>query len=582
MILSHGTEPTDSATLVSRAVVTGEFRRAATSRSGSVILIAILGTASIFYFCFLKSDRFGAYHDDGIYVATARSLADGQGYRILSLPDEPAQTKYPPLYPLILSLIWRVQPAFPDNLTLMMVLSVIAALSFLLLTRRYLVSSEYASPLQALIVVALTALNWRTVILSTSVYSEMLYAALSVGGLQLAEKHLNGKTGRMSGMILGLLIGLAFLTRTSGIALLVALAAYSLLKRQWRKALLPVGIGMVFVLAWAAWCYVNKNASQDLNAPFYTSYFAHLNQVVTDLQAQGGSSRLAVHFGMALENFIGGILVSIPLVCTGLNYQVLARLSEYLPGAGLGILFLIVILVSAGFIRTASKRVRLLHIYLVMSLGLYLFWLPSVSYDRFLMPMLPFLLLFLVCELGMLVSLARKGLQSGEAWGKVSGSFISFILFALIGLTLYGYGSGAYSSFKSLQPSASRAADDAQAISWIKENTASSDSLVCYRDPKYFLYTGHKAVRSFPMTEGYSWEEDQSSMEKLAHAVFRIIDEARARYIVVTATDFELEDRPEQHRKTFDSLIEQHPQNFVLVYESTDRRTRIFRIDGVT
>jgi hypothetical protein len=213
-----------------------------------------------------------------------------------------------------------------------------------------------------------------------------------------------------------------------------------------------------------------------------------------------------------------------------------------------------------------------------MCLGLYLLWLPGVSYDRFLMPVLPFLLLFLVCELGVLVSLARKGMHSAEAWRRVSGAFIALILVAVVSLTLYGYGSGAYSSFASLRTSATRAAEDAQAIAWIKEYSDSSDTLVCYRDPKYFLYTGHKAVRSFPMTEGFSWEEDQPSMDKLAQAVFRIIDEAGARYVVVTATDFELEDRPEQHRKTFDKLIEQHPLNLVLVFESTDGHTRIYRV----
>jgi hypothetical protein len=83
------------------------------------------------------------------------------------------------------------------------------------------------------------------------------------------------------------------------------------------------------------------------------------------------------------------------------------------------------------------------------------------------------------------------------------------------------------------------------------------------------------------MTEGFSWEEDQASIDKLALAVFRIIDEAHARYIVVTATDFELEDRPEQHRETFNKLIELHPRNFVLVFESPDQRSRIYRIENV-
>jgi hypothetical protein len=58
----------------------------------------------------------GHFHDDSIYLVSAKSLAEGHGYRILSLPAEPFQTKYPPLWPLILAAIWKIAPHFPENL----------------------------------------------------------------------------------------------------------------------------------------------------------------------------------------------------------------------------------------------------------------------------------------------------------------------------------------------------------------------------------------------------------------------------------------------------------------------------------
>src|SRR5580658_5707719 len=60
--------------------------------------------------------EFGRLHDDGLLFVSAKGLADGEGFRILSLPEQPAQTKYPVLYPLYLSLIWKINPNFPDNL----------------------------------------------------------------------------------------------------------------------------------------------------------------------------------------------------------------------------------------------------------------------------------------------------------------------------------------------------------------------------------------------------------------------------------------------------------------------------------
>lgn len=61
----------------------------------------------------------GAYHDDGIYVLTAKALAQGQGYRLIFLPNAPVQTKYPILYPALLAIIWKLRPSFPNNLFLM-------------------------------------------------------------------------------------------------------------------------------------------------------------------------------------------------------------------------------------------------------------------------------------------------------------------------------------------------------------------------------------------------------------------------------------------------------------------------------
>ena len=48
----------------------------------------------------------GSFQDDGIYVVTAKSLAEGRGYRLIHLPGEPAQTKYPILYPAMLAAVW--------------------------------------------------------------------------------------------------------------------------------------------------------------------------------------------------------------------------------------------------------------------------------------------------------------------------------------------------------------------------------------------------------------------------------------------------------------------------------------------
>src|SRR5687768_445560 len=76
----------------------------------------------------------GLYHDDGVYIVLAKSLAEGTGYTLMSLPSPQAQAKYPFLYPYVLSLIWRLQPSFPDNIWLLKLLNFVALFAALLLT----------------------------------------------------------------------------------------------------------------------------------------------------------------------------------------------------------------------------------------------------------------------------------------------------------------------------------------------------------------------------------------------------------------------------------------------------------------
>ena len=57
----------------------------------------------------------GVFHDDGVYTILGKSIATGQGYRFLHLPGAPAATHYPPGYPLLLALLWKIAPSFPEN-----------------------------------------------------------------------------------------------------------------------------------------------------------------------------------------------------------------------------------------------------------------------------------------------------------------------------------------------------------------------------------------------------------------------------------------------------------------------------------
>ena len=98
----------------------------------------------------------GAYHDDGIYVTVAKAIAQGDGYRLIHLPDAPVQTKYPFLYPAILAVIWKISPSFPGNLLLMQWVSLLSGAIAAGLSYLYLIRFGYCSRGVAAAAVALS------------------------------------------------------------------------------------------------------------------------------------------------------------------------------------------------------------------------------------------------------------------------------------------------------------------------------------------------------------------------------------------------------------------------------------------
>ena len=576
--------------MTNRALFSSLTLAGSRGRSPVILLTIVLFISSLLYFALLAPERFGAYHDDGIYATTAKALATGQGYKIISLPSEPPQTKYPPFYPWLLSLIWRVYPSFPENVTPLTLLSAISTLAFMFMSYRYLTSRDYATRWQALFAVGLAALNWRTMILATSMYSEMLYAALSVAALELAERNgLSGspRTGRLGifhsslrtdqvgarDVLTGTVIGLAFLTRSSGLTLLGAVALYYAMRRRWKRGFLVVCVASLFVLGWAAWCYATNPAADGVNASYHATYFRDISGMIKGLQAESNSSALQIILTILQQNFFSAIIVSIPTVCAGLSYAAPPGLGAIGGVISACAILLVLCLVIFGFVRQLKTGLRLLHIYIVLYLALHL-PIPYISYDRYLIPLLPFLLLFVIIELDRAIGLAIKGLKArGQLSQNLGAGFILLVVGSTVCLAIYGYTSGIRQSFGSLSAVYARAADDRQCASWIRANTDPSAVVMSYRDPTFYLYTDRKAA---PLTIVKS----PTTGEPVPSLLFNPISKFGVKYLIVTSVDFDHDYATDSQQAALKTLLEQNPNTFVLVYQSADGLSRIYRVDA--
>src|SRR5262249_7163768 len=208
--------------------------------------------------------------------------------------------------------------------------------------------------------------------------------------------------------------------------------------------------------------------------------------------------------------------------------------------------------IALGFLRSIYKGLRLLHIYIIFYLSLHLLW-PYTTYDRFLMPLLPFLLLFLILELQAIGSRVLKELQvAGQASRKISALFISLALIVMVGIALFSYGSGIQLAVSSLKRLGSRTSENAETIEWVKTNTELSDVLVCENDPVYYLYSGRKATRSSPLREGAIIQTNQLGIDK---TILSIISENNAKYLIITWSKSQQEDELDPYERGYKSLI---------------------------
>ncbi len=175
----------------------------------------------------------GSLTDDAFYVAMARSLAAGHGPVVQAGPDAPAANPglFPPGYPLMLAPLAFAQP---HGLDLLKLVGVLASLAFVGLAWRL---GRDDDSTHSVLILACVALNPWTVAWAGRITSDVPYAAIALAALLLGRGLVDGRAPsprRYAAVVI--LAGLAMLTRTIGLAVLLAIVATLLGHRRWARA----------------------------------------------------------------------------------------------------------------------------------------------------------------------------------------------------------------------------------------------------------------------------------------------------------------------------------------------------------
>ena len=213
---------------------------------GVVLFLLVLGLS------LWESFPPGIWHDDGVYVMLGRSLAEGEGLRYLGVEGSPLAPKFPPLFPLLLAMVWLLFPTFPDNASILSGLNLLIIAGAGGLFAAYLKNALKLRPQIAVLITLLAWISpqmWRVSLLPLSepLFLLGLVAALWAGARVEEE--------RGGGLVwIFILAGaVAIYARTLGLAVLAA-GSLALLVRRRPKAAAGIFLGLVaLLLPWALW-----------------------------------------------------------------------------------------------------------------------------------------------------------------------------------------------------------------------------------------------------------------------------------------------------------------------------------------
>ena len=314
----------------------------------------------------------GIWHDDGVYVLLGRSLAEGEGLRYVGIPGAPLAPKFPPLYPLLLGLVWLLFPSFPENVPLFgglnLVLTALAAGVFSLYLKKILgLPAPFA--LSATALIWISAHLWRvaSVPLSEPLFLLGLLMALWAGGRMEAK----GGIGPVGLFLLA--GGGALYARTLGVAVLAA-GVVALFLGGRRKAAGWTATGTLALFL--PWIYWSGRAADSIPEPLLDTLGPYGGWLMGQLLQQPWefAQFVAANAGHLLSRIATLLLPGVPG-----------------PSLLLGLVVAPVCLLGLGEL---FKRSRILPLTLCLSLGILLLW--PFQEIRLLVPFQPILMLCLV------------------------------------------------------------------------------------------------------------------------------------------------------------------------------------------
>jgi hypothetical protein len=430
--------------------------------------------------------------DNAVYLALARGLLEGEGYRDFFDPAAPRHTQFPPGFPAIVAgaLLLGAQPWVPLKGMVVAFSAAAVALTFLWLLRR-------RRPLAAVGVALLVAIGPGVLRLAHTELSDVPFWTFTMAALLAWERAPRRAAGRVAAGALA--VAAAYLVRTAGVTLVAAAAISFALRRRWRHAVILAAGVVPPLAAWALWSRGGGG---------YADAFRHVNPYDPGAGTVGPRDlllRLWENVGAYADRHL-------PMLLTGSESRLLLPLTVA-----------VVVLAAYGW-ASRVRRPGVAEVFLPLYLAMLLVWPVAWAGTRFLLPVLPLLLAY-----------AGEGLwrAARETRGRVppaAAGAVAVALVALAALPALGRDVGAGAVCRADYRAGDRyacehpARRDFYRIAEVAAEILPEGSVVINRKPSLFhAISGHPG-----RVQPYSRDPE---------TFFRAAREAGARYVVVDQLD---------------------------------------------
>ncbi len=460
-------------------------------------IAAAAGSVLLFMTIYLlRMDRcVGLFMDDAWYILLAKSLATGHGYTLINSPSPGIfQSLYPPAFPWLLSLAWRLYPQFPQNVWLLKSVSVIAMIGVGALSYYYFRNVRRVSYYVALGIALAAVLCPDFVFLITAnVLSEGIYCFGTLLTIILIERMARARGTGLSWLYClpgAVAASLTFLTRSVALGLLIAVLVYLMKERLPRMALIFAAGVIVCVGAWKIYALCHTSTPGQLaeqNGYISRDYMTHfrLRKAIVISSGEITTGELPLRVWRNIVQITGHCIEKIifdPLHQGGWDPEENRPLS-----------FILSLVVVAGFVFALRERVTLAEIYVALSLMIIVLWPWEPM--RFVLPLSPFVIFYLLTGLRELLNwLLRWRPTLNPQHRAIAAPVFVWCIVALNILGNMHYLRKVYGS-PDARPRWTRNFEASErTLNWVSEHVPKEAVIVSDNPAMVHLFTGHRTI----------------------------------------------------------------------------------------